>query len=92
MTISIIKNIIRKDVPIYYRRVYTGAAVIEIAGKTQEFSIDWTIETSPLGTKDTSVTISDKIDYPLLPLIKELKDKINSLDEEGKLPSTSTTL
>jgi hypothetical protein len=92
MTITAIKNIIRKDVPIYYRRVYTGIAVLDVAGKTQELCLDWTIETSPMGTKETSVTISDKIDYPLIPLIKELKDKINNLDEEGKLPSTSTTL
>jgi hypothetical protein len=92
MTITIIKNIIRKDVPIYYRRVYTGIAVLEAAGKTQELCLDWTIETSPMGTKETSVTISDKIDYPLIPLIKEVKDKINCMDEEGLLPSTSTTL
>jgi hypothetical protein len=92
MTVSDIKNIVRKDVPIYYRRVYTGIAVIEFAGKNQEFRIDWIIEVSPLGTKELSVTVSDKVDYPLLPLIKELKAKIGKLDDEGKLPSTSATL
>jgi hypothetical protein len=92
MTVSEIKNVVRKDTPIYYRRVYTGIAVIEVAGKVQELSLDWTIESSPLGTKEVSVTLSEKIDYPLLPLLKELKTTIGSLDDEGKLPSTSTTL
>jgi hypothetical protein len=54
--------------------------------------MDWVIETSPLGTKELSVTLCDKVDYPLLPLIKEIKAKIASLDEEGKLPATSATL
>jgi hypothetical protein len=92
MTVSEIKNIVRKDTPIYYRQVYTGGAVIDVAGKKQSIRIDWTIENSPLGTKEISVTLSDKVDYPLLPLIKELKAKIGVLDNEGKLPSTSTTL
>ncbi|MDR2865489.1 MAG: hypothetical protein LBV68_07775 [Spirochaetaceae bacterium] len=86
MTVTDIKNIERKDVPIYYRRVYSGIAAIEVAGKEQKLCINWTIETSPWGTKELSVTISDKIDYPLIPLIRELKAKIGRLDEEGKLP------
>ncbi|MDR0410097.1 MAG: hypothetical protein LBH18_06870 [Spirochaetaceae bacterium] len=86
MTIIEIKDMIRKDVPIYYRRAYSGNAVVEIAGKTENMHTDWTIETTPLGTKETTITLTDKIDYPLVPLIKELKKKIEHLDSEGKLP------
>ncbi|MDR2658441.1 MAG: hypothetical protein LBC27_00415 [Spirochaetaceae bacterium] len=86
MTIVEIKDMVRKDVPIYYRRVYTGNAVVEIAGKKENMRTDWTIETTPLGTKETTIVLADKIDYPLLPLIKELKKKIEYLDSEGKLP------
>ncbi|MDR2481944.1 MAG: hypothetical protein LBD07_06650 [Spirochaetaceae bacterium] len=86
MTIVEIKDCERKDVPIYYRRVYTGIAVVESAGVTQDVKIDWIIETSPFGTKETSVTILDQVDYPLVPLIKELKVKIEALDAEGQLP------
>jgi hypothetical protein len=86
MTVIEIKNMVRKDVPIYYRRAYTGNAVIEIAGKTESMRADWTIETTPLGTKETSITSIGTINYPLLPLIKELKKKIERLDAEGKLP------
>ncbi|MDR1363659.1 MAG: hypothetical protein LBJ35_06380 [Spirochaetaceae bacterium] len=86
MTIIEIKDMIRKDVPIYYRRAYSGSAVVEIAGKTENMRTDWTIETTPIGTRETTITLTDKIDYPLLPLIKELKKKIEYLDAEGKLP------
>jgi hypothetical protein len=85
MKISEIKNIVRKDVPIYYRRVYSGVAVLEFAGKEQDLAIDWTIETSPFGTKETTLTLADKVDYPLIPLIKELKKIVEQLDNNGKL-------
>ncbi|GHV83459.1 hypothetical protein AGMMS50212_07990 [Spirochaetia bacterium] len=86
MTISQIKDIVRKDVPIYYRRVYAGSAVLEFAGKKLNVVVDWTIESTPFGTKEIAVTIADKVDYPLIPLIKELKAFIENLDNDGKLP------
>ena len=86
MTIVDIKEMVRKDVPIYYRRMYGGKAVVEFAGKQHDMNITWTIETSPLGIKETVINMADKVDYPLLPLIKEIKKKIEYLDSEGKLP------
>jgi hypothetical protein len=86
MTVVDIKNIERKDVPIYYRRVFTGLAEIELLGKNYIVQIDWTIESSPLGINEVSVNMSEKLDYPLVPLIKGLKSKIESLDAQGKLP------
>jgi hypothetical protein len=86
MTVVEIKEIERKDVPIYYRRVYEGMAAVEAAGKMSDIRIAWTIETSPLGIKETAVKMIDTIDYPLIPLLKELKKKIEYLDSEGKLP------
>ncbi|MDR2802862.1 MAG: hypothetical protein LBB22_01065 [Treponema sp.] len=86
MTVIEIRDMVRKDVPIYYRRAYSGKTVIEIAGKQEIMQINWVIETNPLGIKETTVTLIDKINYPLLPLIKELKKKIEFLDAEGKLP------
>jgi hypothetical protein len=86
MTVVDIKEMVRKDVPIYYRRVYDGKAVVEFAGKKHDMPITWTIEISPLGIKETVINMAGKIDYPLLPLIKEIKKKIEYLDSEGKLP------
>jgi hypothetical protein len=86
MKIKQIKNIIRKDVPIYYRRLFTGSLEIELLGKTLERTIDFIVETMPTGLNKVSVTIAEPLDYPLIPLMRELKQFIANLDETGALP------
>jgi hypothetical protein len=86
MKIRQIKNIVRKDVPIYYRRLFTGSLEIELLGKNFERHIDFTIETMPTGVNQVSVAIAEPLDYPLVPLMRELKQFIINLDETGGLP------
>jgi hypothetical protein len=86
MKILAIKNITRKEVPIYYRRVYSGLALIELLNKTLEVALEFLVENKPTGQTEISVTLGEKIDYPLLPLKKELKNFIASLDQNGQLP------
>ncbi len=86
MKVLEIKDIVRKDVPIYYRRLFTGTAVLEILDKPLEHRIEFTIETKPTGTRETTVSLVDNLDYPLVPVIKELKDFISGLDRSGALP------
>jgi hypothetical protein len=86
MKIRHIKNIIRKDVPIYYRRLFSGIAEMELLHKPVERAIDFTIETKPTGQKHISVTMAETVDYPLVPIVRELKKIINDLDEGGELP------
>jgi hypothetical protein len=52
MQILEIKNIIRKDVPIYYRRLYSGMVVMQMINKSVERKIDFSIETKPTGQKE----------------------------------------
>ena len=86
MKVINIKDMIRKDVPIYYRKLYTGVAVIEMSLGPVDYRIDFTIEYKPTGQKEITVTFIDNVDYPLIPLSKELKQFINNLDTEGSLP------
>ena len=86
MKVVIVKDIIRKDVPIYYRLLYTGVAVIELAKGTANYRIDFTVEIKPTGLKEISVTFLDNIEYPLLPVIKELKVIIDKMHEDELLP------
>jgi hypothetical protein len=86
MQILELKEIIRKDVPIYYRRLYSGIAVLQLMSKSIERKIDFSIETKPTGQKEILITIGDPIDYPLVPLIKELRKFIDKLDVDGNLP------
>jgi hypothetical protein len=86
MKVLSINEIIRKDVPIYYRRLFSGVAVIELIKEPVERRIDFSIETKPTGTKQIDITFIDTIDYPLIPLTRELKQFINQLDANGGLP------
>jgi hypothetical protein len=86
MRILQIKDIVRKDVPIYYRRLFSGIVVLEILNKSHERRIDFSIETKPTGEKVILVTIAEPVDYPMVPLLKELKTYVDSLDSAGGLP------
>jgi hypothetical protein len=86
MKIIAIKDMIRKDVPIYYRKLYTGVAVIEMTKGPADYRIDFSIEYKPTGQKDVSITFIDAVDYPLIPINRELKQHIIDLDNAGGLP------
>jgi hypothetical protein len=88
MKIIEIKNIVRKDVPIYYRRLYTGIAVLELVNKSIEVPLEFQIEHMPTGHIEISIIKIEKVDYPLVPLQKELKAYIGAMDADGKLPAT----
>ncbi|MDR2952070.1 MAG: hypothetical protein LBU82_02380 [Treponema sp.] len=86
MKIITIKDMIRKDVPIYYRKLFTGIAVIELTKGPAEYRIDFIIEYKPTGQKEISISFIDKVDYPLIPLNREIKQYIDNQDVEGLLP------
>ncbi|MDR1839949.1 MAG: hypothetical protein LBQ93_10255 [Treponema sp.] len=86
MKVVTIKDMIRKDVPIYYRKLFTGVAVIELNSGPSNYRLDFCIEYKPTGQKDISVSFIDSIDYPLVPVTRELKNYINELETTGALP------
>jgi hypothetical protein len=65
---------------------YSGTMVMDLLGKQIERKIDFSLEMKPTGQKEILITIAEPIDYPLVPLIKELKKFIDKLDFNGKLP------
>ena len=87
MKIVSVKDLVRKDVPIYYRRLFSGTLVIELLNSTVESHIDFTVETKPTGINEVIINNLESVDYPLLPLTKEIKKFITVLDETGGLPS-----
>ena len=86
MKVVSIKDMIRKDVPIYYRNLFTGVAVIEMNNIQKDYRIDFSIETKPTGQKEILVNFIDTIDYPLIPMNKELKNFIEQMETSGGLP------
>jgi len=85
MKVTAVKDIVKKDIPIYYRLLYTGVAVIELK-ETADYRIDFCIEIKPTGKKDITVSFLDEVDYPLLPVLKELKALIETMHANGALP------
>ncbi|MDR2808639.1 MAG: hypothetical protein LBB43_06515 [Spirochaetaceae bacterium] len=86
MKILNIKELVRKDVPIYYRMYYSGIVVVDLINKTLELRLDFSIETKPTGKKEILLTIAQPIDYPIVPFTKALKQFIIELDNAGSLP------
>jgi len=86
MRVISIKNIVRKDVPIYYRLFFTGVAELELTRDAGDYRIDFVIEIKPTGQKEITVTLLDDIHYPLLPVITELKKTIETMHSNGVLP------
>ena len=86
MKVISLKDMIRKDVPIYYRNLFTGVVVIEMNNKQTDYRVDFSIEYKPTGQKEISVSFIDTIDYPLIPVNRELKNLIMELEASGGLP------
>jgi hypothetical protein len=86
MKVLNLKDIMRKESPIYYRRLYSAAAVLDLMGRNVDCKIEWTIETTPFGTSSITLNEVQDIDYPKIPLQKALKDYISELDSSGGLP------
>jgi hypothetical protein len=86
MKVLSVRDIVRKDVPIYYRRLFSGIAVLELVDQSVERKIDFSIETKPTGQNEISVTFIDPVDYPLVPLVRETKKFLDALDKSGGLP------
>ena len=86
MKITSMKNLIRKDVPIYYRRLYSGTLEIELINETVESKINFTMETKPTGISEVIINDMEHVDYPLLPLVKAVKQYISLLDDNQGLP------
>lgn len=86
MRVISVKDIVRKDIPIYYRLLFTGVAVIELTSDPADYRIDFSVEIKPTGQKEITISFLDDIHYPLVPVVKELKTLIDSMHSNGTLP------
>ena len=86
MTVLDIKDISTEDAYIYYRKSYTGTAILELQQKPVEVPIKFLIETEPTGKKNIEVNLKKEILYPILPVVKELKKTILHKSDSGILP------
>ncbi len=87
MKVIKIEDIVRKDVPLYYRNKYTAIAELQLAeSKINRVAIEFAIEVTPISGKIYSIDEIDNIDYPTIPVKKALVEQIKIYDREGLLP------
>ncbi|MCR5613149.1 hypothetical protein [Treponema sp.] len=86
MSIVELKNIECEEGHIFYLRKYTADAVIELPTETSQIPVSFSIEMDPMGRKTVNVKIIRAPNYPVLPILAELKKYIIASDKEGRLP------
>ena len=85
MEVTELKDIIKKDMAIDYRRVYTATAVIDITGKIAEKKFEMALEHSPMGEVSIKVSLLEDVDYPLIPVIRKIAEKARILQKAGTI-------
>jgi len=86
MRIVDLVNIFRKETPIFYRRVYKAQVVLESTQGRTEKDVQFVVEHRPVGGVEIHIESLDSLDYPLIPVVRELKSFIYDLDKKGSLP------
>lgn len=72
-------DIERKESHIYYMQDFTATVVYAVATKEKKAKITFSIEHKPTGQMDLTLRFLDDVDYPLLPIIIDLKTRIKNL-------------
>ena len=85
MVVSKLVDIERKESHIYYMQEFTATMVYSVVGKEKKGRIAFSVEHKPTGEMVISVRFIDDVDYPLLPLIIDLKTTIKKLIETNEL-------
>ena len=81
-----LKDMRKKDTPLHYIREWSGVAVLENAGKTAERPFVCSIERRPVGAPEITARFLEDPEWPLLPLLRSLKELLAELDKSGGLP------
>lgn len=86
MKVLEITDIVKKDIPLHYRNEFSGNAHFKSPQSNNIVkSLEFTLERSALGQLDISINLLEDIDYPLIPVIKNLKNFILQMEKEGRL-------
>jgi hypothetical protein len=87
MVVREINNIRRKHMLISYRREYHADVQIALHNQTAKpYQIEFSLEMTPLGGNIVRVKMIDEPDYPLIPLMNEIKERISAMDRDNTLP------
>ena len=87
MQVLSLKDISKEDGFLYYMKKYKAIAVLELISKEYEMPVQFSVETGPLGDKNIEFEdFSKQLDYPVLPVLKCLKEHVSKMIKDGTLP------
>jgi len=86
MKVVELRELNRRDSAVHYIKEFTGVAVLASGTIKAETDIAFTLEHKPLGSPELIVRIMDPVDWPLLPVIRALREHILDLEKTGRLP------
>jgi hypothetical protein len=76
----------KKDIPLYYRRDYSARGSFKKSdGLNVLVDFHFSVEALPTGDKEIRINLQQNIDYPLIPVIRALKEEIQNLYSRGDL-------
>ncbi len=87
MVVRELNNIHRKHMLISYRREYHADVMISLHNQdAKPYQIEFSLEMTPLGGNIVRVKMLTEPDYPLIPLMNEIKERIAGMDRDDSLP------
>jgi hypothetical protein len=87
MVVREIDNIRRKHMLISYRREYHADVLISLHNQAAKpYQIEFSMEMTPLGGNIIRVKMLTEPDYPLVPLMNEIKERLAAMDRDDTLP------
>ena len=79
-------NLKRKETHLYYRKEFKADAVLQFMQQTSSTPIEFTLEHKPMGGVEVRIVMVDELDYPLMPIVADLKRFILEMHDHGSLP------
>lgn len=86
MKVVELTNVRRKETPLYYRKEFKADAVLQFMEETTSKAVEFVLEHKATGGVDIRVTLNEDIDYPLMPVVANLKQYIMDMHQRGALP------
>lgn len=86
MKVVDLTNVRRKETPLYYRKEFKADAILEFMEETTSYTVEFVLEHKATGGVDIRVTLTEDLDYPLMPIVANLKRYILDMHERGSLP------
>ena len=86
MKVVELRELSRRESPVFYIKELTAVAVVEWNQRQSESDVAITLEHKPLGPPDVRVHFLDAVDGPTVPLIHAIRDFVVDMERSGRLP------